>query len=1585
MANDKFISTSNLQSALKQYDNKISTKLGNKADKTYVDDSIANIPEVDLTSYAKKSEVPHYYERLLCQADSQALYRGWDTNYINVNAIENIDKTKKFRIVDTDGGVYINEMYYHEEHDCFTEQEHVDGEETFYGSVDYMVLNHKRFDSPSASFVDDPNSAVFILDTDLYEEPYDSDQDAEDYYDDAQGTFSLYEYERVELDSKALSPQIEIEEYLTVGPTSATPEDFSAAIGYNCEATGYCSFATGYKTIATDSYAHAEGQFTEATDYCAHAEGQSTKASGHDSHAEGDSTEATGTASHAQGVRTKATGSYSHAEGYYTEATTFASHAEGLEAVVKGYGSHAEGNRTIASGKYQHVQGQYNIEDTTNTYAHIVGNGTAEAKRSNAHTLDWNGNAWFAGDITVGTNKTKLVTAKDAVFENSISMGRTSGSTAGLNSLAFGYDAKATGAYSLAFGNHVEATASATYSGGTYTKATEIAAHAEGSSTTASAMSAHAEGDGTIASGFAAHAEGKEAHATASTSHVEGGYTIAASQYQHVQGSYNIEDANDRYLHIVGNGKPFDDGIRRNAHTLDWSGNAWYQGDVFVGGTSQDDANKLATEGYINTELSKKADASSIYTKTEVDQKVAGIVDSAPEALNTLNELAAALGDDPNFATTISTEIGKKANASNVYTKDEVNESVNNLYDEVARAEGALEVAIGKKADKTYVDTEISKIAPSDGDIKEKALYVSPTGSDSNDGTAKSKPLATIKKAIELGATTVLCERGEYYNQPVIQFTNQIGKKLKIAPSTKTNFSTDKPERDLIRIVFATKLVDMPSDNGLLTQAVSSTEQLKAVFVDKTTEPVVSNRNMATIWQMHEDFTLDKQLKPVLTKAECQAEDGTFFYDGANVYINPYTTAYTHFMLPTTGASNTAGIYLDGYAELILEDICVEFSHKRNICATNSMDCTIRNCRTAYSVYSDGLAVDYSNVNLYNCISFKNRNDGFNIHGYGESNFYNCSGFYNYDDGLSHHDGCYGVVDGGTYHHNGKGGISSPTYGAYIDIYNVECYENVHGVYAVSDTNNRQCVGKVFNSVLYNNTQNDLYVIRATITLYNTTYTTKTLGANAVLNDLTKQADLGDYVEKTELANYTTTAKHNELKSTVEELKVDLFGAGYDKVQLHTYIYSTDKWILSYNRATTIDSYSLKVGDTVDTDFTTYSLAYFIFDEDGNYIKGSGWSTSTLSIPQDGVYYFYLKKNDTSTGSAFTEEELVAAASTLVITADGISNDPGAITHIYESIESLADVAHSGSYNDLSDRPALSSFMRKSDYDYLYRNLYGSGIEYLTLELKLYNADDEKWYVSNTRASTPDYYYLSPGDVILTDFTKFKIGFYCFDTDGAYKTMGGWYTEPFVIKTEGNYHIVLVKADNTAFSSADLEEGINSIVIQSENLTQGHIQELEENKADKTYVDEAISEALGGDGEQVIFDSAVDTVIADSWYTDFTGFGCYVGDVSIEVNSDSNPYNVIIDDVVYEGKDSEYDAENNAWYWNVDGTWLYIHNQYDGQNKLVVTWDDFYYSHLIVTKTGASKFATVDYVDNAIAANGIDETELTTMLNNILK
>ena len=70
--------------------------------------------------------------------------------------------------------------------------------------------------------------------------------------------------------------------------------------------------------------------------------------------------------------------------------------------IATGGFAHAEGQGTIAAGHFSHVQGVYNIKDTTSTYAHIVGNGYDNDTRSNAHTLDWFGNAWFAGDVLFG-------------------------------------------------------------------------------------------------------------------------------------------------------------------------------------------------------------------------------------------------------------------------------------------------------------------------------------------------------------------------------------------------------------------------------------------------------------------------------------------------------------------------------------------------------------------------------------------------------------------------------------------------------------------------------------------------------------------------------------------------------------------------------------------------------------------------------------------------------------------------------------------------------------------------------------------------------------------------------------------------------------------------------------------------------------------------------------------------------------------------------------------------------------------------------------------------------------------------------
>lgn len=86
-------------------------------------------------------------------------------------------------------------------------------------------------------------------------------------------------------------------------------------------------------------------------------------------------------------------------------------------------------------------------------------------------------------------------------------------------------------------------------------------------------------------------------------------------------------------------------------------------------------------------------------TQSYVNEQVAGVIDASPDALNTLNELAAALGDDPNFATTITAQIGAKVD------KVDGKQLSSNDYTDAEKTKLA---GIDTGANKTIVDSELS-------------------------------------------------------------------------------------------------------------------------------------------------------------------------------------------------------------------------------------------------------------------------------------------------------------------------------------------------------------------------------------------------------------------------------------------------------------------------------------------------------------------------------------------------------------------------------------------------------------------------------------------------------------------------------------------------------------------------------------------------------------------------------------------------------------------------------------------------------------------------------------------------------------
>ena len=320
---------------------------------------------------------------------------------------------------------------------------------------------------------------------------------------------------------------------------------------------------------------------------------------------------ACGLASHAEGYETSAIGDFSHAEGEDTYAKGKESHAEGEGTVTEGLASHAEGGYTSAIGDYSHAEGSGSqvtrlLTGDINSDTYIINNieylsyyGTGAIV---ARTILDGDDSWveYAQIIDYDLDNSTITLSEslsvDKALENESVLIYFGGVAIGEASHVEGYETHAVGNASHAEGYHSHAEGDYSHAEGDSTYAIGYASHTEGDSTYAIGYASHAEGRYTSAAGEISHAEGFFTHAEGHASHAEGYYTHAVGRSQHVQGEYNLTDPDydeensferGRYAHIVGNGESNSE--RSNAHTLDWSGNAWFAGDVYVGSTSGTD------------------------------------------------------------------------------------------------------------------------------------------------------------------------------------------------------------------------------------------------------------------------------------------------------------------------------------------------------------------------------------------------------------------------------------------------------------------------------------------------------------------------------------------------------------------------------------------------------------------------------------------------------------------------------------------------------------------------------------------------------------------------------------------------------------------------------------------------------------------------------------------------------------------------------------------------------------------------------------------------------------------------------------
>jgi hypothetical protein len=170
--------------------------------------------------------------------------------------------------------------------------------------------------------------------------------------------------------------------------------------------------------------------------------------------------------------------------------------------------------------------------------------------------------------------------------------------------------------------------------------------------------------------------------------------------------------------------------------------------------TSKANAAQAAAISAAATDATTKSAAALASANTYTDGAVSALVDSAPALLDTLNELAAAIGDDANFATTLSTSVGTKVSKAGDTMSGNLALGGNKVTGLGAPTDSA------DAATKSYVDTQntnqsttlTTAIATAKSEAISAAASDATTKADSARTTAQSSATSALN-AVKDGTT----------------------------------------------------------------------------------------------------------------------------------------------------------------------------------------------------------------------------------------------------------------------------------------------------------------------------------------------------------------------------------------------------------------------------------------------------------------------------------------------------------------------------------------------------------------------------------------------------------------------------------------------------------------------------------------------------------------------------------------------------------------------------------------------------------------------------------------------------------------
>lgn len=209
------------------------------------------------------------------------------------------------------------------------------------------------------------------------------------------------------------------------------------------------------------------------------------------------------------------------------------------------------------------------------------------------------------------------------------------------------------------------------------------------------------------------------------------------------------------------------------------------------------------------TNVSQLVNDSKFQTEEEVKAAIEGIIGSAPDVLDTLKEIADALGNDPNFATTITKKLAALA--------EQINQEVEDRTNAVSQVQGDLDTKYQELSSKITLQTENLNKEISDRKEADTAMKLEIT----NLGTSLTALGTELRQIINQNYQT-LQQQIRAQDALIQENTQAIQTNLSLIQSLQTEVDTNVSDVDKLKKDLETEVADRKAADTALQEKINT-------------------------------------------------------------------------------------------------------------------------------------------------------------------------------------------------------------------------------------------------------------------------------------------------------------------------------------------------------------------------------------------------------------------------------------------------------------------------------------------------------------------------------------------------------------------------------------------------------------------------------------------------------------------------------------------------------------------------------------------------------------------------------------------